>query len=256
MKEIEKAFMKTTELLFGKGFSSIDDHAEWLIRDLERTMVSVKSRVSGKELYIPDIKPFTMLKDNLVSMEESLVLGKKTISEKDLEGLSLATAARILKPISTTSVDIIYGQNIGSEQCACYGPTVYCYRSSMTWYSNYTALSFWPKWCEHVFGSSNLQRSKFCIKCYSSANLTRCFEVSDSNDCSDCYYSHNLDNCSDCLFCFNLKNKRYAIGNVELSREDYLRVKAMLLEWVNQELNKNRSVPLSIFNLGCFPKNS
>jgi hypothetical protein len=52
------------------------------------------------------------------------------------------------------------------------------------------------------------------------------------------------------MFCFNVKSKRYAIGNVELGRDKYLEVKQKVLEEIVKKLEKNKSLEISIFNLG------
>ena len=89
----------------------------------------------------------------------------------------------------------------------------------------------------------------FCIKCYNSAKLSRCFEVDSSRDCSDCYFCHNCENVHDSMFCFNIKNKRYAIGNVEMPREDYIKIKGKVLAEICGELARDGEVRLSIYSL-------
>jgi hypothetical protein len=51
------------------------------------------------------------------------------------------------------------------------------------------------------------------------------------------------------MFCFNVKNKRYAIGNVELPKEKYLEIKKKFLSWLNEELSNTGQIGLSIFRL-------
>lgn len=59
--------------------------------------------------------------------------------------------------------------------------------------------------------------------CYSSSSLVDCRNVSDSAFCSDC------TGCSECILCTNLINRSYCIENVQYSREEYYRRKAVLL---------------------------
>ena len=58
-----------------------------------------------------------------------------------------------------------------------------------------------------------------------------------------------MENVHDSMFCFNTKNKRYAVGNVEIGREKYAEIKALVLAQLNLELSKTDSIALSIFNL-------
>ena len=100
-----------------------------------------------------------------------------------------------------------------------------------------------------MFGFNRARFSAFCINCFDSERLQRCFEVSEGRNCSGCYYCHNVENVQDSMFCFNVKNKRYAIANVELPKEQYLEIKKKVLAQLNGELSKTNSIALSIFNL-------
>jgi hypothetical protein len=53
------------------------------------------------------------------------------------------------------------------------------------------------------------------------------------------------------MFCFNTKNKRYAIGNTEVGKEKFLEAKKALQSWLLSQLEKNRSIDLDIYNIGC-----
>ena len=89
----------------------------------------------------------------------------------------------------------------------------------------------------------------FCVNCYHSNNLQRCLECDSCSNCSDCYFCHNCENLRDCLFCFNTKNKRYAIGNVEVGKEEFVRIKQLILEQIWNELEKTGSLKYEIFGL-------
>ncbi len=53
------------------------------------------------------------------------------------------------------------------------------------------------------------------------------------------------------MFCFNAKNLSYAIGNVQLQKEQYLRLKKIVLEEIAGKLEKEKQLDLSIYNVGC-----
>ena len=50
-------------------------------------------------------------------------------------------------------------------------------------------------------------------------------------------------------FCCNVKGLRYAVFNRQLPKEEYLRVKKMLLDYVNAELSKKKKLEQTVFNL-------
>jgi len=183
-------------------------------------------------------------------LDESLALGEKALTEAEVSILCMGDAGALLSKISTTTPEIVYGTNIDTVGSACFGPTQHCLDTTFCWFSKKVACSFWTRDCDSVFGCSNLVLSSFCIRCHSSTTLTRCFEVNDSSRCSDSYFCHNCEGLTDCMFCFNTKNKRYAIGNVEVGREAYLKVKALLCAQMHAELQATHSLRHDIFSIG------
>ena len=83
MNEIEKAFQKTTEILFGNQLTNIQDYITWLLTNVSGVQKR-KSKVSGKEINIPSLSFYTAIKDNYVSLEESLKLGKNGLSIEEI----------------------------------------------------------------------------------------------------------------------------------------------------------------------------
>jgi len=53
------------------------------------------------------------------------------------------------------------------------------------------------------------------------------------------------------MFCFNIKNKSYAIGNVEVGKEEYAKVKKMLLAEIGRRLEKDKKLKLDIYTIGA-----
>lgn len=251
MLEIEKAFESTSSILLGKGLRPLGDYVPWLLARIGEEM-EFKSAISEREVYAAPLRYFKEIAGTrIVALDESLELGKKHASGEDVEKLSLSNAAATLSEISCTSTQIAIGQNLKVEKCAGYVNSQFCFKSTYSTECKYAAYSFWPRQSEYVFGSESLMSSKFCIKCYNSENLTRCFEVSDSNACSDCYFSYNGENLRDCMFCFNVKGLKYAIGNVEVGREKYMEIKKMVLAEIALQLEKNKKLGFDIYSIGC-----
>lgn len=250
MREIEAAFGTTAQLLLGKKLSGLDDYVAWLETDLFARIGRAKSIKSEKGAVFPAVDMFRRISERMLTQEEALEHGRNAITAAEAEGLSLGNAAKILGKISATTVEIVWGTNIGVEECGCYGPCQYCYRSALAWFDKLCACSFWPRTSEYCFGVSRVLDCKFCMKCYDSTNLTRCFEVSDATNCSDLYFCHNVENVHESMFCFNTKNKRFAIGNVEVGRERYMELKKVLRADVGGELEEKKNFRRTVFNLG------
>jgi len=184
----------------------------------------------------------------VIKLDEGEELGKKSLSLESARGLSLSNAAEMLREIKLYAAESVVGENIEVEEVGQHGYSSFCYRGDAFVYSKYCAYSFWPRSGEYIFGSDFVFSSKFCLKCYSSVNITRCFEVSHSVNCSDCYFCHNCENVHDSMFCFNVKNMKYAIGNVEVGRERYLQVKGTVLDGLKKELEKTGGIKRSVFD--------
>ena len=253
MKEIEDAFGSATLAIFGHKLTDYAQYAQWLHAKKDWKVGLASSRLSGEAVRVAPLDVYRRLSKNAVTFEESLQLGLKSIDKNDVDLLSLANASKKLMKIKSTTCETVFGKNEGTEGCACYGPTQFCLGSSFCWFSKTIAYSIFIRESEALFGCSNVLKSKFCIHCHGSTNLTRCFEVADSNDCTDCLFCHHCENVDNGLFCFHLKSKRYAIGNVEVKKEEYLRIRKMVLEELARKLEKDKSLPFSIYNIGARP---
>jgi len=141
--------------------------------------------------------------------------------------------------------------NLNIIECATSGDSAHCYRSTPVVFSKYAGYCFWPRSSEHSFGCSALLSSEFNIRCFNSVKLSRCFECDFCRNCSGLYFSHNCENVHDSMFCFNAKNLKYAIGNCEVGRERFMKVKAALLAEIGARLEKDKKLPWDIYSIGA-----
>ena len=248
--EIEKAFQTLTKILFGKELAGHPNYQAWLERDV-RMPTEHKSAVSNEKVYLPFLSFFQQTKSKVVKLAEAEELGKKAISAEEVNTLSLKNAAEMLAGIKLYAPEAIVGKNINVTRSSRYGFSTHCYLGETFVRSRYCAYCMWPRDSEYIFGSDFIFSSRFCMKCYRSVNLTRCLEVSHSNDCSDCYFCHNCENLQECMFCFNAKSLKYAVGNVEVGKEEYEKVKKLILGEIAKKLEKKKMLNYSIFNIGC-----
>jgi len=249
---IEEAFAKTCNIVLGRRLpGGIDDYAGWLKRDIKRSE-TLKSAASGKPVRRFDYcEYFALPSDRLLLSEEAREAGERLkIGEEAAENLTIANAHRMLGGIAFFCPEYRDGMNLNIIECATAGDSAHCYRSSPVVFSKYAGYCFWPRSSEHSFGCAALLSSEFNVRCFNSGKLARCFEVDFSRDCSGCYYCHNIENCTDCMFCFNAKNLRYAVGNVEVGRERFMKAKEALLKQAGQELETKKSLRWSIYNIG------
>jgi hypothetical protein len=250
LDKLETGFGRTSQVLFEKELSGMQEYGAWLERHVSSIPVAF-STISGEEVFVGGWGFLKRIKDNTCTLEESLALGKKSLSEKEAASLSLKNASRTLDSIKCVSGEAAIGNNIGIVMCNSSTDAEYCFRGTNCTYSRYCAYCLWPKQSQHLYGCSRAFDCSFCIHCYDSEKLTRCFEVSNSNSCADCYFCHNCENVQNGIFCFNVKNKRYAIGNVEVGRERYLEIKKKVLEQIGNELERTKGLRWDIYSIGC-----
>jgi len=110
-----------------------------------------------------------------------------------------------------------------------------------------SAYSTFPRDSDHVFGCAYVFGSSFNIKCYNSFAIQRCFEVDSARSSTGCLYCHNIENVHDSIFCSNAKNLRYAVGNVEVGKEEFQRIKSLVLSRVLSGIQAGKE-PMSIYD--------
>jgi len=71
--------------------------------------------------------------------------------------------------------------------------------------------------------------------------------VDSARSCSGCYYCHNVENVHDSIFCSNVKNLRYAVGNVEVGKGEFLRIKETVISRVLSGIENGR-MPMGIYD--------
>ena len=252
MAPIEEGFAKTCELLFGARLGGgIDSYAAWLGRRVRKSE-ECRSAASGSIVRRWDYCNYFLLpKGRMLTQQEALAYGEKEkIGEGQAGKLSLAAASQIIGKLAFFSTEYEEGTNTNVVECPTPTQAANCYRTSPVVYSKYCAYAFWPRSCEHVYGSNAMFDSEFCIHCYHSVKLKRCFEMDSCRDCAGSCFCHNCENVQESMFCFNVKNLRYAIGNAEVGRERFMQAKKMLLCRIMGELGVEKSLALDIYSIG------
>ncbi|MEM4348336.1 MAG: hypothetical protein QXN37_02080 [Candidatus Anstonellaceae archaeon] len=249
---IEEGFAKTCQIIFGKRLSGkLDDYADWLSKHVRKHQ-KLHSAISGEQVCRWDYSNYFMLpQERIVSQGEALALGEiLALSKDEIDTISLNNVGGVLGKIAFFSTEYAEGTNINVIDCPTPTQSSNCYRTSPVVYSKYCAYSFWPRSSQYIFGSNAIFDSEFCIHCYHSVKLKRCFEMDSCNSCYNSYFCHNCENVSDSMFCFNAKNLRYAIGNVEVGQEQFLKIKNLLLSKILAELEAKKKFDLNIYNIG------
>jgi hypothetical protein len=254
--EVEKAFASTCKVILGRELGKLNKYGEYLSRHVGKVR-KVPSMVSRGDVLVPDFPYYLEITGRLLTLKESLEFGKGHLGEAEVEKLGVENALDMLERIRATTPDTELGTNVGMTECADSGlDSAHSYRSFYVFKGKYVAYSYWPRNSEYSFGCASTVLSRFTINCYNSFKVARCFEVEGSYECNDCYFCHNCENLTECMFCFNAKSLRYAIGNREVGKEAYMRIKKLVLGQIATSLMKRGDYGLDIYNLGCWEKGS
>lgn len=248
--KVESAFSSTCKIVLGKERRNIRRYGPWLLKRAitVKKVVGAKGTPTFKIGMLPTIKDLPA--DRLVTNQEGMLASETPIAIAPGEELTLGeTLSRVAKN-ALFSVEFTDGQN---ENCVD-TPNLYggsnIYKLLDTTDSKYSAYSSAVIKSEHIFGGFfRLLQSQFCINMFDSTNLKGCFEVDSSYSTRDSYLCHNVENCENCILCFNAKSLRYAVGNTEVGKEEFTRIKKMLLERINSELDKESEVSFGVFSV-------
>lgn len=250
---INSAFEKTSSLVLGKGLSPITSYEGWLMRDAPK--IRMVAGASGKPtIRIGNWMLFDRVPSSrLVSHREGLRLGEeRRISLHDSGSIPLEELLGKVAEIAYYTYEYRAGRNALDLLSGVVYMTDCAYKVGDAARSKCSACYPMVFDSEYIFGGYlKMVGSKFCIRCYDSVNLSGCFEVDGSYDTRHSLFCHNVENVSDSLFCFNVKNKKYCVGNTEVGREEFLRIKKILLDYVLDELEKKGEVEMEVFGLAA-----
>ena len=252
MQPMEEAFSSTCGIVLGTRLEGLKAYEPWLTRHIEKGEKR-KSALSDKQVFVGTYAKYSEVPPSRTATEqEALAVSKPTKKPEEMDRITLANAHELISDVAYLHLDYHAFTNKNIIDCMAYAYSQNAFNCFPCVEIKDSAYNFWPRSSEHLFGCGVMFDSQFCVKCYQSVKLQRCFEVDSSRDCSDSYYSHNIENCQSCIFCFNVKNLRYAIGNVEVGREKFLEAKKMLLSRIGKELESKGSLALDIYNLAGY----
>ena len=254
---LEKTFSDVTKTLFGKKLENIESYLPWLEEHLPTKLIEVKGKKGRRSLPYFTEAIYKEMPLELAVDKATYENVERKLNEKDIE--ELTKAKRLLESI----VEVLLKKEVArfvieiKERCTgVVSQTPLChlagnvYRVMHAYSLKECACSYYPRNSHGIFGCSYVVKSNFSIHVYHSTNINRAFEVDSSNNSFDVYFSHNVENVRECFFCFNVKNLSFAVGNLSLDKDKYLKIKEKLLEEIREELEKKKRFRWNIYNLG------
>ncbi len=104
------------------------------------------------------------------------------------------------------------------------------------------------KLCSYCFGGDWGGNCQFLIHSTELSFNNRGFEAHACWESNDVYFSFLTKASSEIIFCFGGSGKRFAIGNLQLSKDKYLKIKEKLLEDIRTELQRKKRC-ISLFDI-------
>lgn len=246
---VEKAFSSASKIVLGAERKGIKQYASYL---QERALPVKKLKGKfGSPVYRPETPPVnTLPAKSICTREEAMKENKPLVGQEQLQ-LPLRKLAALVAAKASFTLEMEEGATRDVPEITQAIDSTECWSSWDATNSSRSACSTGIIQSKYIFGGYfRVLDSEFCINCYDIVKAKRCFEVDSSSSCGDCYFCHNIEGCEECILCYNVKGMRYAVLNTQLPKEEYMRIKKMLLEYVNKELDSKKKVSRSIFRLG------
>ena len=98
--------------------------------------------------------------------------------------------------------------------------------------------------CKNIIYCNSCGNCEYTLACQRSTNCTFCIRTDDSQNCSNSYNiicsnkiinSLFIQDCFDlyeCMFCAHISSKKYCIANMQLSKEEYYKIKKEIITWI------------------------
>ncbi|MDD2655349.1 MAG: hypothetical protein PHQ80_01635 [Candidatus ainarchaeum sp.] len=242
-ENLNRSWKSMCRLLLGEEIGEMKEYEKWLTQYLE-PMRAERSAISCKDVYVAvqdycKGAKFISLEDTQAAKPAPLSINEI----KDIDSIIDAFHERFLYSgniILSNSRDVSQSTNIQNS--------FHILRSNFIWDSEYVGFSSMVRGGKHLLGVNNDAYSSFMLSSMETYKNSRCLELWESFDCTGSYFTFGSWNCQNILFSFNQRNKRNAIGNIELPRDKFLSLKDKLIEEMRDELKRNKSLP-SLFEI-------
>jgi hypothetical protein len=249
-KSVEKAFASCCRVVLGREIGSPEKYARWLT---EKTMKARKVKgMFGSSTHSTGLPAIGKVPaSRLATFSEALAFAQRMkISLKEGEAPSLPEIASRAGKIAVFTCEKLDGRNLDISETPAAADSTGVHR---LWYSFCSMLSGYSTLVtesKYIFGGYyRTLNCEFLMNCYSPTQCSKSLECDSCFKCRSCYFCHNCENVEEGILCFNLKGGRYAVLNQQLPKEEYLRIKRMLLDYINKELEEKGRLERSIFAL-------
>ncbi len=159
-----------------------------------------------------------------VDTTKGWMLDKKKINNIDevikiWNDINLTTTERVYDSINVVKSDTIYAcENVywSNDSRACKN-IIYCNSCSN---------------CEYMLASQRSGNCTFCIRTNDSQNCSNSYNVICSNKIINSLFIQDCFDLYECMFCAHISSKKYCIANMEFTKEEYYKIKNLIINWI------------------------
>ncbi|MCK4319873.1 hypothetical protein KAW38_04865 [Candidatus Micrarchaeota archaeon] len=237
-EKVNNVWKSTCRIIFGEEIGELKEYEKWL-SEYREPFLKKKSAISGKDVYCSNTQYCGDAK--FISLNE-IDFNKK------FEPLSINEVKDIDSIVEGLQERFHYCGNIklGNSQFVERSSNVfnsnYVSSSTTIFDSNYISNSSRIRVSKTLFGCYFVGESNSNIRIYSGWRLSRSFESYEACEGNDVIYSANVVGCSECMFSIGLRGKKYVIGNRELEKDTYAKIKEKLIGEIKDELEKEKRI--------------
>jgi hypothetical protein len=242
--DLNSAFKTTCRLVLSQEIGEMHEFTEYLSEPLIGKQV--KSALSGKNLWV-STDYYCKGARFFDYVDESAKFQSKPINPDDIKDIDSLFNA--VKENIVYSGSKVLGISTEVENSDHVSDSSSVLNSSIVIKSKFIAYCHLKRNTEYAFACTSSGNSSYILRCFNTTYLKRCFECSDTANSADVYFSYNLIGCNNCMFSFNASNKKNLIGNIQLSQEQYTKLKSKLLNEICEELRAKKKLSYSILNL-------
>jgi len=247
---VRKGFASTYGIIFKRPPKHrLEEYSEWLEQGAVRA-IAIKTPY-GRDSHLPENFSIysRMPRARLVSVAEIMEMGKHEMPQSCLKGIPEMFSA--MKDSFFFTGEFYSGKSRNASTTPCVFNAVNTYKGFDATNAENTAYATLALNSKYTYGGNWTLESEFCIKCYNSNHLARCLEMDGCTKCADSYFCHNCEGLTDCMFCFNMKGARHCIGNTQLSREEYVKARDVILHKLADELDSTCRLSIGIYTIGA-----
>ncbi len=167
------------------------------------TMDNAMKYGEGKDAFMLEKRPVKTLQDIITVWAET----------------NLTTTER-----QTDSIDVAESDNVYNSQMV--------YHSTDINFSKNVLFSDGATNCEFVAACQRSNASDFCIRIDDSKECSNSFNIIWAGKITNSYFIQDCYDLSDCMFCSHISSKQYCIANMQFEKEEYMKLKKEVVQWV------------------------